>query len=72
MPGLAVSTGSACTSASIEPSYVLRALGLPDDLAGASVRFGLGRFTSEAEVDAAIEQIAAAVTRLRNVTQAAE
>ena len=65
MPGIAVSTGSACTSASVEPSYVLRALGLGDDLAGASIRIGLGRYTTEAEIDTAIETIAAAVTRLR-------
>jgi cysteine desulfurase len=73
MPGIAVSTGSACTSASIEPSYVLRALGLSDDLAGASVRIGLGRFTTEAEVDTAVEAIVSAVTRLRGTgTRAAE
>lgn len=73
MPGIAVSTGSACTSASVEPSYVLRALGLGDDLAGASIRIGLGRTTTEAEVDTAIETIAAAVTRLRGTgTRAAE
>ena len=65
MPGIAVSTGSACTSASVEPSYVLRALGIGDDLAGASIRIGFGRFTTEAEIDTAIETIAAAVTRLR-------
>ncbi len=73
MPGIAVSTGSACTSASVEPSYVLRALGLGDDLAGASIRIGLGRYTTEAEVDTAIETIVAAVTRLRGTgTRAAE
>lgn len=62
---LAVSTGSACTSASVEPSYVLRALGLSDDLAQASIRIGLGRFTTEAEVDFAAEKITAEVDRLR-------
>jgi cysteine desulfurase len=73
MPGLAVSTGSACTSASVEPSYVLRALGLPDELAGASVRFGIGRFTTEVEIRAAAEQVVEAVERLRaSGTQAAE
>ena len=73
MPGIAVSTGSACTSASVEPSYVLRALGIGDDLAGASIRIGLGRTTTEAEIDTAIETIAAAVTRLRRTgTRAAE
>ena len=65
MPGIAVSTGSACTSASVEPSYVLRALGLSDELAGASVRFGIGRFTTEAEIRAAAEEVVAAVERLR-------
>jgi cysteine desulfurase len=65
MPGLAISTGSACTSASVEPSYVLRALGLPDALARASVRIGLGRMTTEAEIDAAAEILIAAVTRQR-------
>ena len=62
---LAVSTGSACTSASVEPSYVLRALGLSDDLAQASIRIDLGRFTTEAEVDFAAEKITAEVDRLR-------
>lgn len=65
MPGLSVSTGSACTSASVEPSYVLRALGLSDAAARASVRIGLGRPTTESEVDAAAEIIIAAVSHLR-------
>ena len=65
MPGIAVSSGSACTSASVEPSYVLRALGLSDDLAGASIRVGLGRFTTEDEVETAVELIVSEVTRLR-------
>ena len=64
-PRVAMSTGSACTSASVEPSYVLRALGLSDDRANASIRLGLGRFTTAAEVDFAAEAIAAAVSRLR-------
>jgi cysteine desulfurase len=73
MPGIAVSSGSACTSASVEPSYVLRALGLSDEAARASIRIGLGRFTTADEVDAAVEEIVAAVTRLREAgTQAAE
>jgi cysteine desulfurase len=62
-PSLALSTGSACTSAAVEPSYVLRALGLSDALANASIRIGLGRFTSEAEVDFAADVIAAAAAR---------
>src|SRR5207248_1700872 len=64
-PSIAISTGSACTSATVEPSYVLRALGLSDELANASIRVGLGRFTTVAEVDFAVEAIAAAVARLR-------
>jgi len=62
---IAVSSGSACTSASVEPSYVLRALGVPDELAHASLRFGLSRFTTEEEIDAAIEETTQAVRRLR-------
>jgi cysteine desulfurase len=65
-PSVAMSTGSACTSASIEPSYVLRALGLSDERANASIRLGLGRFNAAAEVDFAAEAIAATVSRLRN------
>jgi len=64
---LAISTGSACTSASVEPSYVLRALGLPDELAHSSLRFGFGRFTTEEDVDLAAAQLREAVTRLRQV-----
>ncbi|MDE3155093.1 MAG: IscS subfamily cysteine desulfurase [Acidobacteriota bacterium] len=62
---VAVSSGSACTSASIEPSHVLKALGLPDDLARASLRFGLGRFTTDEEIAFATEAVATLVTRLR-------
>lgn len=72
MPELAVSTGSACTSASVEASYVLRAIGLPDERAKASLRIGLGRETTEAEVTAAADIIVAAVTRLRAGVRAAE
>jgi cysteine desulfurase len=63
-PGLALSTGSACTAAEIEPSFVLRALGLSDDLAAASLRIGLGRFTTTDEVDFAVATLAAAVKHL--------
>jgi cysteine desulfurase len=63
-PSIAISTGSACTSASIEPSYVLRALGLSDEVANASIRIGLGRFTTAAEVDFAADVLSAAASRL--------
>jgi cysteine desulfurase len=65
-PSVAMSTGSACTSAAVEPSYVLRALGLPDAAANASIRLGLGRFTTEAEVDFAADAIADAALRLQH------
>jgi len=64
-PGLAMSTGSACSAASVEPSYVLCALGLDDDTAAGGVRVGLGRFTTEAEADYAADTISAAVRLLR-------
>ncbi|MCH7936337.1 MAG: aminotransferase class V-fold PLP-dependent enzyme [Proteobacteria bacterium] len=64
---LAISTGSACTSASVEPSYVLKALGLSDEMAHASVRIGFGRFTTEEEVDFAAATLTAEVERLRRV-----
>jgi cysteine desulfurase len=66
VPELSLSLGSACTSAAVEPSYVLKALGLPDELANGSIRIGLGRFTSEAEVDFAVDRLASAVRRLRS------
>ena len=65
---LAVSSGSACTSASLEPSYVLRALGLNDELAHSSIRFSLGRFTTEEEVDYATDQVRNAVSKLRELS----
>jgi cysteine desulfurase len=65
---LSVSSGSACTSASLEPSYVLRALGVEEELAHTSIRFGLGRFTTTDEVDLAVEQVVSAVTRLRELS----
>jgi len=68
MSELAVSSGSACTSASLEPSYVLRALGVGEDLAHTSIRFGFGRFTTQEEVDFAGERSVAAVKRLRDMS----
>lgn len=65
---LAVSSGSACTSASLEPSYVLRAIGRQDELAHSSIRFSLGRFTTEAEVDRAIALLRSQVGRLRELS----
>ncbi|HJN95182.1 MAG TPA: IscS subfamily cysteine desulfurase [Gammaproteobacteria bacterium] len=65
---LAISSGSACTSASLEPSYVLRALGLNDELAHSSLRITLGRFTTEEEVDYAVEKIHEAVAKLRELS----
>ena len=65
---LAVSSGSACTSASLEPSYVLRALGLNDELAHSSLRFSIGRFTTEEDVDIATEKVKEAVGKLRELS----
>ena len=66
---VAVSTGSACTSASLEPSYVLKAMGLADDLAHGAIRLSLGRFTGEDEVDRAGQNVTEAVTRLRDAAR---
>lgn len=65
---LAVSSGSACTSASLEPSYVLRALGVEVEMAHTSLRIGFGRFTTEEEVDTAAEKIITEVRRLRDMS----
>ncbi|QRQ83998.1 IscS subfamily cysteine desulfurase [Cupriavidus oxalaticus] len=65
---VAVSSGSACTSASLEPSFVLRALGRSDELAHSSIRFTLGRYTTEAEVDEVIRQVSATVSKLRGLS----
>ncbi|KAI0690585.1 pyridoxal phosphate-dependent transferase [Cytidiella melzeri] len=65
---IALSSGSACTSASLEPSYVLRALGAAEDMAHSSLRFGIGRFTTEAEIDFVVDRIVAVVQRLRDMS----
>jgi cysteine desulfurase len=66
--GLAVSSGSACTSASLEPSYVLRALGRSDELAHSSIRFTIGRFTTVEEIDFAVDLIKRKVAKLRELS----
>lgn len=68
MPELAVSSGSACTSASLEPSYVLRALGRDDALAHSSLRITIGRYTSESDIDCAIRVLHSQISRLRDLS----
>ena len=65
---VALSSGSACTSASLEPSYVLHALGADDELAHSSIRFGIGRFTTEEEIDFTAEKCIEHATRLRDLS----
>jgi cysteine desulfurase len=65
---IAVSSGSACTSATLEPSYVLKALGVGEDLAHTSIRFGLGRFNTQEEVDYVIDKMVQVVTKLRELS----
>ncbi|HEY3226136.1 MAG TPA: IscS subfamily cysteine desulfurase [Planctomycetota bacterium] len=68
LDGIAVSSGAACTTAKVEPSHVLKAIGLPEDLARASVRFGLGRSTTQAEIDTVRKRVVDAVRRLRKMS----
>ncbi|KAH9387425.1 cysteine desulfurase [Nematocida major] len=68
LPGIAVSSGSACTSASLEPSYVLKAMGVGEDLAHSSLRFGIGRFTTRAQVKSVAKQVVQKVKRLRDLS----
>ena len=68
MPNVAVSSGSACTSATLEPSHVMRALGVSEDLVHTSIRFSLGRFTTDEEVDTATKQCLASAQKLRDMS----
>ena len=65
---ISISSGSACTSETLEPSYVLRAIGVGDDLAHTSIRFGLGRFTTEEEIDYTLDHLEKAVKELRDLS----
>lgn len=67
---IAVSTGAACTAAKIEPSYVLKAMGLTDEQANSTLRFGIGRFNTEAEIDYAVERLIDTVKKLRELSSA--
>jgi cysteine desulfurase len=68
LKGIAVSSGAACTTAKAEPSHVLRAIGLPEDLARSSIRFGLGRFTTAEEIDTVLDRVVDAVKKLRKLS----
>jgi cysteine desulfurase len=68
LKNIAVSSGSACTSASLEPSYVLRAIGTDDEMAHSSIRFGIGRFTTEEEIDLTLALLSEHVARLREMS----
>jgi cysteine desulfurase len=70
MPDVALSTGSACSSATVEPSHVLRAMGLSGQMARSSLRFGLGRFNTEEEVDYVAARVIESVRKLRELTPA--
>jgi len=72
LPEVAISSGSACTSASLEPSYVLKAIGVDEDLAHSSIRFGIGRFTTKKEIDYVIKQVSKKVKRLRFLSPLAD
>jgi cysteine desulfurase len=65
---IAVSTGAACASETLKPSHVLKSIGLPDDLAHSSIRFGLGRFNTDEEIDFTIDKIVKTVKKLRNIS----
>ena len=68
MKDIAVSSGSACTSASLDVSFVLKAMGVPDDLAHSSIRFSLGRFTTPGDIDYAVDHVVSAVEQLRELS----